>query len=101
LGNRVPELLADKEFDFFIGKAEYIRNPSEFIWARVLESGKAADSVLRFRKKNLHNNLLPIKNMLFEKRNNVMIRQYSSAFTIAFNKKIKWHGGAQDEAIYF
>jgi hypothetical protein len=48
--SRVPELLADKEFDFFIGKAEYIKNPAEFIWARVLESGKASDSVLRFEK---------------------------------------------------
>ena len=45
--SRVPELLAEKEFDFFIGKAEYIQNPGEFIWKRVLESAKAADTVLQ------------------------------------------------------
>ena len=43
--SRVPELLADKTYDFFIGKAQYIKNPGEYIWARVLESAKVADSV--------------------------------------------------------
>ena len=49
--SRIPELLADKQFDFFIGKAEYIQNPGKFIWDRVLESARAADSVLTFEKK--------------------------------------------------
>ena len=30
--SRIPELLAEKEWDFFIGKAEYIKNPADFIW---------------------------------------------------------------------
>ena len=47
--SRVPELL-DKNFNFFIGKAEYINDPSAFIWQRILESAKASDSVLRFEK---------------------------------------------------
>ncbi|MEO6453110.1 MAG: zinc dependent phospholipase C family protein [Ginsengibacter sp.] len=85
--SRVPELLADKEFDFFIGKAAYIKNPGEFIWARILESGKASDSVLKFEKE-LTQQFSPDKKYAFEKRNNVIIRQYSSAFTIAFNKKL-------------
>lgn len=85
--SRVPELLADKEFDFFIGKADYIKNPSEFIWARVLESGKAADSVLKFEKE-LTQQFSPDRKYAFEKRNNIITRQYSSAFTIAFNKKL-------------
>ncbi len=37
--SRVPELLADKEFDFMIGKAEYVPNIADFTWKRVLESG--------------------------------------------------------------
>ena len=48
--SRIPELLAEKEWDFFIGKAEYIKNPGDFIWKRVLESAAAADTVLRFEK---------------------------------------------------
>jgi len=49
--SRLPELLADKQFDFFIGKAQYIKNPGAFIWDRVLESGREADSVLLIEKK--------------------------------------------------
>ena len=40
--SRVPELLAERQFDFFIGKAAYIKDPGEFIWARVMESAKQA-----------------------------------------------------------
>src|SRR6186997_1940944 len=33
--SRIPELLAENKWDFFIGKAEYIKNHSDFIWKRV------------------------------------------------------------------
>jgi Zinc dependent phospholipase C len=85
--SRVPELLAEKEFDFFIGKAEYVKNPGDFIWKRVLESAKASDSVLLFEKK-LTKQFGDDKKYAFEERNGKIIRQYSSAFTIAFNKKL-------------
>ena len=64
--SRVPELLAEKEWDFFIGKADYIKNPGDFIWQRVLESAKAADSVLLFEKE-LSKSFLLIKNFLLKK----------------------------------
>lgn len=85
--SRVPELLAEKEFDFFIGKAEYINNPGEFIWARVLESGKAADSVLSIERQ-LTLQFGDDKKYAFEERNGNIIRQYSSDFTKAFNKQL-------------
>lgn len=85
--SRVPELLADKEFDFLIGKATYIKNPSDFIWKRVLESAKASDSVLSFEKK-LTDEFPSDQKYSFETRNGVVTRQYSAAFTIAFNNKL-------------
>jgi hypothetical protein len=85
--SRVPELLAEKEFDFFIGKANYIKNPGDFIWKKILESAKAADSVLLFEKE-LSKKFAADKKYAFEQRNGKTIRQYSSAFTIAFNKKL-------------
>lgn len=85
--SRVPELLAEKEFDFFIGKAQYIDNAGTYIWARVLESAKAADSVLSFERE-LTNAFPPDQKYSFENRNGALIRQYSSAFTIAYNKKL-------------
>ncbi len=83
--SRVPELLAENEFDFFIGKAEYIKNPGDFIWKRVLESAKAADSVLGFERQ-LTRQFPDDKKFSFEERNGKITRQYSAAFTIAYNK---------------
>ena len=85
--SRVPELLADKQFDFFIGKAQYIANPAEYIWARVLESARAADSVLAFEKE-LSTQFSADQKYAFEPRNGVLVRQYSSVFTIAFDRKL-------------
>ena len=86
--SRVPELLAEKHWDFFIGKAEYIANPSSFIWARVLESVAAADTVLRFEKE-LSRQFPPDQKYAFEDRNGTVIRQYSSAYTVRYNELLK------------
>lgn len=85
--SRVPELLAEKHWDFFIGKAAYIKNPGDFMWARVLESALAADTVLRIEKE-LTNEFAADKKFSFEERNGIIIRQYSTAFTTAFNNKL-------------
>ncbi len=85
--SRIPELLAEKEWDFFLGKAEYIKNPGEYIWTRVLESALAADSVLCFEKE-LTLNFPPNQKFSFEDRNGLTIRQYSSAFSKAFDAKL-------------
>ncbi len=86
--SRVPELLAEKSWDFFIGKAEYISNPSRFTWARVLESAAAADTVLRYEKQ-LFRQFPPDQKYAFEERSGTIIRQYSSAYTIRYNDLLK------------
>lgn len=85
--SRVPELLAEKQWDFMIGKAQYIKDPGAYIWDRVLESAKASDSVLNFERE-LTKQFPGDQKYSFEQRNGKVIRQYSSAFTIAFNKKL-------------
>jgi len=85
--SRVPELLADKEFDFWIGKAEYIKNPGQFIWARVLESAAAADTVLRYEKE-LTEKFPSDQKYAFERRNGITTRVYSTSFTVAYNIKL-------------
>lgn len=82
--SRIPELLAEKQWDFFIGKADYIKDPGDFIWKRVLESAKAADTVLLYERL-LTKKYDDDKKYAFENRNGKTIRQYSSAFTKAFN----------------
>ena len=85
--SRVPELLADRDFDFFIGKAGYIKDPGDFTWKRILESAREADSVLVIEKE-LSNRFSPDKKYSFEERKGIVIRQYSSAYAIAYNKKL-------------
>ena len=82
--SRVPELLAEKVFDFFIGKAVYLKNPGAFTWKIILESGHAADSVLALEKE-LSQKFPDDRKYAFEEKNGKIIRQYSSAFTIAYN----------------
>jgi S1/P1 Nuclease len=86
--SRMPELLADKEWDFFIGKAEYIKNPSEFTWQRVLESAAASDTVLKYEKE-LSKSFSTDQKYSFEDRNGITIRQYSSAYTKKYNEILK------------
>ena len=85
--SRVPELLADKEWDFFIGKAGYIKNPGDFIWKRVLESARASDSVLSIEQE-LTKKFPSDQKYSFEDRKGITVRQYSTAFSIAFNNRM-------------
>lgn len=86
--SRIPELLAEKDWDFFIGKADHIKNPSDFIWKRVLESAAAADTVLKFEKE-LTRNFPSDQKFSFEDRNGLTIRQYSSSFSAKYNDMLK------------
>lgn len=84
--SRVPELMANRHFDFFIGRAEYIRESEGFIWERILESSLAADSVLKFEK--LLSEKYGDNKYAYEPRNGVVTRQYSTAYTIEFEKML-------------
>ena len=86
--SRLPELFAAKEWNFFLGKAEYIANTTDFIWQRVHESAAAADTVLRVEKE-LSNRFAADQKFAFENRNGVVVRQYSTAYSIAYNTALK------------
>ena len=85
--SRIPELLADRSFNFFIGKAAYIKDPAKYIWERVLESGAAADTVLLFEK-DLARQFPTDQKFGFEPRNESTIRQYSFQYSLAYNNKL-------------
>lgn len=44
--SRIPELFAEEEYDFFVGRAEYIPDINNFIWDVILDSHSMVDSVL-------------------------------------------------------
>ncbi|RYF97489.1 MAG: S1/P1 Nuclease [Chitinophagaceae bacterium] len=82
--SRVPELLAEKQWDFYIGHAGYIQDPLKFTWDRVIESGLAADTVLRFEKM-LSDGFATDRKFAYEDRNGIIIRQYSRSYSLAYN----------------
>lgn len=82
--SRLPELLADKEWNFFLGKAEYLRSSQDFIWKRVLESAAASDTVLTYEKA-LSKQFSADQRFAFETRNGALQRQYSTAYSRAYN----------------
>ncbi len=83
--SRIPELLAEKKWDFFIGHATYIKDPLAYIWERVIESSASADTVLRIEKK-LSETFRPDQKYAYENRNGVVIRQYSTAYSLAYDR---------------
>lgn len=91
--SRIPELLSEKNsvsegWDYFIGKAEYIKNPEDFIWKRILESAAASDTVLRLESE-LSKKFPGDQKYSFEDRNGITIRQYSTSFTKAYDEMMK------------
>lgn len=86
--SRIPELFADTEWDFFIGKANYLSAPLDFTWKRVLESASLADTVLK-SEKILTASFPPDQKYAFEERNGIIIKQYSTAFSKAYDGALK------------
>jgi hypothetical protein len=82
--SRIPEMLAEQDWDLFVGRARYIKNPLEYSWQRVLESAAEADSVLAFERR-LNDRFDADKKYAFENRNGVMVKQYSSGYSVAYN----------------
>lgn len=85
--SRVPELFAEADWDFFIGKAVYIKDMPGFIWDRVLESAAAADTVLKCEKE-ISDHFRPDQKYAFEERRGKLIKQYSTAFASAYENRL-------------
>lgn len=49
--SRLPELYAEREYDFLVGRARYIEKPEAYFWDIVLSSHRLVDSVLAIEKR--------------------------------------------------
>lgn len=87
--SRLPELLAGNEWDFFMEKAEYLKNPGQYIWDRIMESAAAVDSVLQFEA-NLSAATPPNQKYAYEWRNQQVLRLYATQYSRNYNKLL--HG---------
>lgn len=86
--SRIPELLAESDWDFMVGKANWIDNPTAFIWERLLQSAAAADTVLR-TEKWLSQKFPLLQQYSFEERNGVLVKQYARAYSLAYNRLLR------------
>lgn len=83
----LPELLAEEQWQLFTMRAFYIQNPADFFWKRVLESGRAADTVLKAEKK-LATEFSPDARYSFIERNGKLQRQYSVHYATAYHQQL-------------
>lgn len=81
--SRLVEMKAE-EYDYFIGKAEYIEDLHDFIWKVIAESHFAVDSVLQLEKV-LSATFPPDQKYSYERRGNTQVRTYSQAFSETYH----------------
>jgi hypothetical protein len=84
--SRLVEINA-QDYDYFVGKGEYIKNVLDFTWEAVRQSHSALDSVLRIEKE-LTAEMGTDKKYSFEQRGNTTISVYSYEFSQAYHDRL-------------
>lgn len=81
--SRLPEMFSD-DFDFFVGRADYISNPQVAAWEAVKASHQAVDSVLSEEKRLSAR--MGDRKFSFETKGRQTIKVYSRAYATAYYK---------------
>lgn len=84
--SRLVEMNAEN-YDYFIGKSIYLKNPLDYTWNAVQQSHYALDSVLRFEKE-LTEQFTSDQKYSYEQRGNVTVQTYSKAFSDAYHERL-------------
>lgn len=84
--SRLPELYAS-DYDFFVGRANYIKNTQLRAWAAIKEAHLALDSVFGFEKQ-LTLKFDTDRKFSFEERNGITTRVYSKEFSNAYHQML-------------
>jgi hypothetical protein len=77
----------DENYDYFIGKSEYVEDIRTYIWDRVKASHVAVDSVLKIER-DLTAEMDSDKKYSFERRGNTTIKVYSYEFSQEYHKRM-------------
>lgn len=85
---RLPELM-DTEYDFFVGKAEYVRDVQEYVWEGVAQAHMALDTVLGFEKE-LSANFPEGEKYSYEQRGTQVVKVYSKRYSKVYHQRL--HG---------
>lgn len=84
--SRIPEMKAE-EYDYFVGRAEYIESPIKKAWETVEVSFSEKDSVLLFEAE-LNKKFSGDKKYSFENRGATAVKVYSPEYTNAYDKML-------------
>jgi len=85
--SRIPELFADKEYDYFVGKANYIENNIDYYWDIVLDSHALVDSVLLIEK-DLSQKFETDLQYCYEERGTQMIQTQCKEYAEAYSNRM-------------
>lgn len=85
--SRLPELFHEN-YDFFVGKAEYVENTLQFMWDNILNAHSQVGDVLLLEKE-LDKTFPDDKKYAYETRNEITVRTYSVAYSTAFDQLLK------------
>ncbi len=84
--SRLPELFSGN-YDFFVGKAEYIENPQLEVWEAVTNAHLALDSVLSFEKE-LNADFPRDKKYTYEEKGGSSMLTYSREYSKAYHNRL-------------
>lgn len=84
--SRLPELFSSR-YDFFVGKAEYVKNPQLTIWKAIESSNQHLDSVLMLEKSLTEK--FGEKKYSFETKGKQTVKVYSTEFSAAYHMALK------------
>lgn len=85
--SRIPELFADDQYDFFVGKASYIEKTAPYFWKIVMDSHELVDSVLLIEQK-LRHIIPPDQQMCYETRMEMPVLTQCKDFAKAYSDRM-------------
>jgi len=85
--SRLPELFSTN-YNFIVGKANYIENPLKEAWKIIKHTHNLVDTVLIFESQ-LSTSFPSDKKYSYSERNNTVLKQYSTAYSKAYHDKME------------
>lgn len=82
--SRIPELFAESEFDFLVGKAQYIKETNDYFWKVIFESNEGVDLLLKLEN-DLKKSFPPDRQFCYENRLQQVVRTQCQDFAKAYN----------------
>lgn len=86
--SRIPELFALSQYNFMVGKAEYILDTKSYFWGVVLESHSRLADVLRIEKE-LSKKFPEDQQYCYDDRLDVTIRTYCPEYAAAYQNALQ------------